>query len=95
MAVSGLSNPWIWLRHFAERPGFAGSALQASCKVARPTTIELSDKPLVFLIYQTAWVDESGELNFRKDIYDFDEITLKELEEQDPAERIVSGSPGL
>jgi L,D-transpeptidase YcbB len=60
-----------------------------------PKTIELSEKPLVFLIYQTAWVDESGELNFRKDIYDFDEITLKELEEQDPAERIVSGSPGL
>ena len=43
------------------------------------TKVELYNKPVVYFVYQTAWVDEYGELNFRDDIYNFDEITLQEL----------------
>jgi L,D-transpeptidase YcbB len=50
-------------------------------------SIELYEKPVIYLIYQTAWVDKNGELNFRKDIYNFDEITLRELDRQNHADR--------
>jgi murein L,D-transpeptidase YcbB/YkuD len=37
------------------------------------------DKPVpVFITYYTAWVDDSGRLNFRDDIYDHDkEVAAK------------------
>jgi murein L,D-transpeptidase YcbB/YkuD len=31
---------------------------------------------LVHFIYQTAWVDDNGELNFREDIYGFDDQSI-------------------
>jgi L,D-transpeptidase YcbB len=59
------------------------------------TSIELSEQPLIYLIYQTAWVDDNGELNFRNDIYDFDQITLRELARHYRPVIITPGSSGL
>jgi len=36
-------------------------------------TFKLDDKPMVHLTYQTAFVDDAGKLQFRDDIYGFDE----------------------
>jgi len=38
--------------------------------------VYLRDRVPVYLFYQTAWVDENGFLNFRKDIYGYDRIQL-------------------
>ncbi len=44
---------------------------------AKKTENVVLDHPVaVHVIYQTAWVDDSGNLQFRKDIYGFDEISL-------------------
>ncbi len=50
------------------------------------TTITLHDRPVVYFIYQTAWVDQDGELNFREDLYDFDRITLDKFAERKKSE---------
>ena len=34
--------------------------------------VKLKDAIPVFITYYTAWVDETGQLNFREDIYDHD-----------------------
>ncbi len=47
--------------------------IQASGK----TTSVVLDRPVpVYIIYRTAWVDESGLIQFRDDIYDFDQLSL-------------------
>ena len=38
--------------------------------------VNLRDKVPVHLIYQTTWVDQSGRIQFRNDIYDFDKMSL-------------------
>ena len=42
-------------------------------------TVMLNSKPEVYLLYLTAWVDDFGKLNFRKDIYERDENLYKAL----------------
>jgi murein L,D-transpeptidase YcbB/YkuD len=42
---------------------------------------KISIKPIipVYLLYLTAWVDHSGQLNFRKDIYGLDKKLAVEI----------------
>jgi murein L,D-transpeptidase YcbB/YkuD len=40
-------------------------------------TVKLDNKVIVHLLYQTAWVDNSGRLQFRDDIYCLDNVALK------------------
>ncbi len=48
--------------------------------------IELAEPVPIHLIYQTAWVDEAGALQFRHDVYGYDR-RMKEAFEQDARER--------
>ncbi len=45
----------------------------------KTTTVELRQKPIIYFIYQTAWVDDNQQINFRKDIYSFDEKMMEML----------------
>jgi len=45
-------------------------------------TIFLKNKPDVYLLYLTAWVDDDGKLNFRKDIYQRDNKLIDALLEK-------------
>ncbi len=48
--------------------------------ILRETESVVLDHPVaVHIIYQTAWVDDSGKLQFREDIYGFDELSLPYL----------------
>jgi murein L,D-transpeptidase YcbB/YkuD len=42
-------------------------------------TFKLDNKVVVHLVYQTAWVDDEGRLQFRDDIYDIDKSAVSEL----------------
>ncbi len=42
-------------------------------------TVILKSKPEVYLLYLTAWVDDSGRINFRKDIYNRDKKLIEAL----------------
>ena len=47
--------------------------------LGKETYVKLKEKTPVFLVYFTAWVDETGEINFRKDIYGHDAKLEKTL----------------
>lgn len=60
--------------------------LQAVLASGEQTTVSLP-KPLpVHLLYFTAWVDESGTLQFRRDVYGHDTKLAKALAEEPPVE---------
>jgi murein L,D-transpeptidase YcbB/YkuD len=47
--------------------------------------VKIKDPIPVLINYYTAWVDENGELQFRKDIYGHDKRTIKRLFSDEPA----------
>ncbi len=47
----------------------------------KETTVILDKQVVVHFIYQTAWVGENGELEFRNDVYKFDEKSAELIEE--------------
>jgi murein L,D-transpeptidase YcbB/YkuD len=48
--------------------------------------IRLAEPIDVFLVYFTAWVDASGEIQFRPDIYNLDRPLILSLQQQYPPE---------
>ncbi|HZK08403.1 MAG TPA: L,D-transpeptidase family protein [Bacteroidales bacterium] len=48
----------------------------------KTTTVELRQKPIIYFVYQTTWVDDNQQINFRKDIYSFDEKMMEMLGEE-------------
>lgn len=46
------------------------------------TSVPLKNKVVVHLIYETAWVDKEGRLNFREDIYGLDKQTVSEIKQK-------------
>ncbi len=58
--------------------------LLAAIEARETKVIELRSPITVHLQYWTAWVDENGRLNFRKDIYDRDRLLDQALRERMP-----------
>ena len=50
----------------------------------RSKTINLRSALPVHMTYQTSWVDESGKLNFRKDIYSHDAHAISKYQYHRP-----------
>ncbi|MFZ0391661.1 MAG: L,D-transpeptidase family protein [Calditrichia bacterium] len=48
-----------------------------------PVNVHLPEKIPVHIIYQTAWVNENGILNFREDIYGHDKKQIEALEQKE------------
>ncbi|MFW5831885.1 MAG: L,D-transpeptidase family protein [Prolixibacteraceae bacterium] len=46
-------------------------------------TVVLDNPVAVHIVYQTVWVDDFGELNYRKDIYGFDRMSFSLLEKSE------------
>jgi murein L,D-transpeptidase YcbB/YkuD len=59
----------------------------------KTTTLVLQEKPIIYFTYQTAWVDDNQQINFRKDIYSFDEKMIEMLSEE-PAMQSSRKQPG-
>lgn len=53
--------------------------IKEAIKDGREVNVTLKEKIPVLLRYFTAWVDDEGNLNFRKDIYDYDQKLAKAL----------------
>jgi L,D-transpeptidase YcbB len=49
-----------------------------------PKTVQLERRVPVHILYWTAWVDESGTLQFRRDIYDRDRAVTRALGDRPP-----------
>lgn len=47
----------------------------------RETTVNLESRPAVHLDYRTVWIDQSGQVQYRDDVYGRDELVLDAMEQ--------------
>ncbi|MGA6925119.1 MAG: L,D-transpeptidase family protein [Desulfosarcina sp.] len=75
------------LAHFVllDDPQWTPEALSERIEKGETHTIWLKHPMPVHLVYMTAWVDETGALQFRHDIYDRDQELNRALERRRPA----------
>jgi murein L,D-transpeptidase YcbB/YkuD len=68
-----------------DQPQWSRAGIDAALATSGEQTVRLTHRVPVHLLYWTAWIDrESGQLNFREDIYGRDEPVLRELAEMPP-----------
>ena len=65
-------------------PGWTRERLMETIENGIPQVVGLKRPIMVHLQYWTAWVDETGKMNFRHDIYDRDKPLDRALKEQRP-----------
>ena len=58
----------------ASNPNWSDAKLESAIKTGEHKWVKLTESLPIHIVYQTAWVDESGKLQFRKDIYKADSI---------------------
>lgn len=58
------------------------NAIDSIIQKQKEKIIKLPKKIPVYIVYRTAWVDEKGKLNFRKDIYKKDGLLLQYLNQK-------------
>ncbi len=56
-----------------DKPEWTSQSIDAAMHLSTEKWVTLDKTVPVFLVYFTAWVDDNGSLNFRKDIYGHDE----------------------
>lgn len=60
-------------------PRWTRQAIEAAIEAGDHKTIRLERPFPVYIVYQTAWVGDGGELEFREDVYGTDEVMADEL----------------
>ncbi len=50
----------------------------------KTTTVPLKKRPVIWFVYQTAWMGDDGAMNFRKDIYNLDPLTYRLMKNYHP-----------
>lgn len=68
-----------------DQQGWDSERISKAMSGSSPATILLKKRYPVYLIYQTAWVDADGMLQFREDIYGHDKAQAKQLQFTRPA----------
>lgn len=64
-------------------------SMQNALQEEEPVNVTLPEKWPVFLLYQTAWIDEDGLLNFRDDVYEFDALQWSLLNQDSHYQTVV------
>lgn len=62
-----------------DQKGWTPERINKAMNDSTPSTIHLKKYYEVHIEYQTAWVDENGQVNFREDIYGHDKVQLRQL----------------
>ncbi len=84
-------RPVLLASHLMEQPnGGTSDRLAEALKNGERTFIRLQDPIPVHLLYLTAWIDEQGRMQFRRDIYDRDPPLDAALKEKVPRATLFS-----
>jgi murein L,D-transpeptidase YcbB/YkuD len=62
-----------------DQPSYGRDEIDRIVKSGITSTVMLKNRPEVYLLYLTAWVDEKSVLNFRRDIYERDKRLIDAL----------------
>jgi murein L,D-transpeptidase YcbB/YkuD len=65
-------------------PKWSGEAISGALETGQDQTVRLPASIPVHLLYWTAWVDPSGSVQFRKDVYERDRRVLEALQADPP-----------
>lgn len=80
-----VENPMDLAKHLMKSDGsWSAEAIDNAVKSGRTQTIPLKEKPVVYLLYWTAWTNSDGTVQFRKDIYSRDGKLIEALNEDAP-----------
>lgn len=63
----------------SDRPEWTGSRIEKAMNAQKETWVTLAEPVPVFITYFTAWVDKTGALNFRDDVYGHDKKMLQQM----------------
>lgn len=69
--------------------GWNVDSMKNALQEEEPVNVILPEKWPVFLLYQTAWIDEDGLLNFRDDVYEFDASQWSKLNKDSHYQTVV------
>ena len=69
----------------AETPGWARDSALAAGQRTRERPVTLAEPLPVYIFYRTAWVDDAGEVQFRRDVYALDALLERALVARDPS----------
>ena len=61
------------------QPEWTPAKIASVMKDDKEQKVEIKNPVPVAITYYTAWIDKSGKLNFRKDIYSHDKKTLEKM----------------
>ena len=79
-----LEDPHHLAKTILAHDGHDPSRVDSILESGRSKTINLNAALPVHMTYQTSWVDESGKINFRKDIYSHDAHAIQTYQYQRP-----------
>jgi len=69
----------------AETPGWTRDSVLAAGEATREHPVALARPLPVYIFYRTAWVDDAGEVHFRRDVYGLDARLEQALASPDPS----------
>lgn len=75
-----------------DQHGWDTARIAKAMSGSSPATIILKKRYPVYLVYQTAWVDDEGLLQFREDIYGHDKAQIRQLHTAKPVATSVAVS---
>lgn len=79
-----LEKPKDFATYLLEDKGWTEEKVVSYMNKNEPSTVVLSEKIPVFIVYWTAWVDEkNGMLNLRDDVYYYDRKQMDQLKEKE------------
>ncbi|UII27236.1 L,D-transpeptidase family protein [Fulvivirga maritima] len=84
-----LEQPDVLAEYLLKDQNWDNKKVREYMEKGEPATISLNEEIPVFLVYRTCWVDKTGLVNFRKDIYNIDDIQLVKLRDMQK-QKIVS-----
>ena len=62
-----------------DQRGWVADRINQAMNSGSPTVVHFKTLYKVYTSYRTAWVDEAGVVNFREDIYGYDNYQLKQI----------------
>jgi L,D-transpeptidase YcbB len=69
----------------AETPGWTPESVAAATRRRGERTVRLAEPIPVYVFYRTAWVDDDGAVQFRRDLYELDARLERALASRSPA----------
>jgi murein L,D-transpeptidase YcbB/YkuD len=73
-------------------PGWSRPAILAAIDRGEEQTVRLPEPIRVYILYCTAWVDDDGSVQFRRDIYERDEAVADALSDLPPEMQLPGGN---